>query len=226
MPPFDPPLSPRCPQPYPRSSQPGRYNLCSGSPHTSLQQTAILLGSDPPKLFRKHDKAWTHSTSTTCTQIIYSFQSHFLKHQPSASPRPVPSPPFSLASPSSEDTQCQVCQSLFDEDKMLLCDKCNARWHMDCLIPPLTTIPTGMWKCPLCTPPAPSSQGPLRHLRCPFPSLTVVNHRLGPKRNKGGEPPAPNYRFSPHNITLKLKTILSKLYSQKLPSPPCVTPRH
>jgi len=65
-----------------------RYDLCSWSSHTPFHQTAILLGSSPPKLLRKHDKAWTHSTSTKCIQLIYSLQSHFFKHQPSASPGP------------------------------------------------------------------------------------------------------------------------------------------
>jgi len=108
-----------------------RYDLYSWSSHTLLQQTAILLGSSPPKLFRKHDKAWTHSTFTTCTQLIYSLQSHFSKHQPSASPGPVPSRILSPASLPSDDTQCQVCQSPFDEERMLLCDMCN---------PPFSTI--------------------------------------------------------------------------------------
>jgi len=148
-----------------------RYDLCSWSLYTPLQQTVIFLGSSPPKFFRKHEKAWTHSTSSTCTQLIYSLQSHFFKHQPSTSPGPVPSLKSSPASPSSDDTQCQVCQSPFDEEKILLCDICNAGWYMDCLLPTLTTIPAGIWKCPLCTPAAPSSQGPLRHLRFPSPIL-------------------------------------------------------
>jgi hypothetical protein len=148
-----------------------RYDLCSWSSHTPLQQTAILLGSSPPKLLRKHDKAWTHSTSHTCTNLIYSLQSHFFKHQPLTSPGPAHSLASSPASPLSDDTQCQVCHSPFDEEKMLLCDICNAGWHMECLHPPLTTIPPGIWKCPLCTPPAPLSCDALRHLRFPSPIL-------------------------------------------------------
>ena len=70
-----------------------------------------------------------------------------------------------------ERYKCQVCHSPFDEGKMLLCDICNAGWHMDCLLHTLTTIPAGIWKCPFCTPAAPSSQGPLRHLRFPSPIL-------------------------------------------------------
>jgi len=48
---------------------------------------------------------------------------------------------------------------------------CNAGWHMDCLLPPLTTMLPGIWKCPLCTPPAPLSRGALRNLRFPSPIL-------------------------------------------------------
>jgi len=44
--------------------------------------------------------------------------------------------------------KCQVCQSPFDEKKLLLCDIFNAGSHINFLLPPLTTIPAGMWKCP------------------------------------------------------------------------------
>ena len=66
-----------------------RYDLCSWSSHTPLHQTGLLLGSTPPEILRKFDQAWTHSTSTICTQLLYSVQSRFLKHQPPASPGPV-----------------------------------------------------------------------------------------------------------------------------------------
>jgi len=65
-----------------------RYDLCTWSSHTPLQQTSFLLGSRPPKLLLKHDKAWTDSTSTKFTQLIYSLQSHFSKHLSSSSPGP------------------------------------------------------------------------------------------------------------------------------------------
>ena len=58
--------------------------------HVTLQQTAILFGSALPKILRKFDQTWTHPTSTIHTQHLYSVQSHFLKHQPPASPGPVP----------------------------------------------------------------------------------------------------------------------------------------
>jgi len=161
-----------------------RYDLCSWSSHTPLHQTTILLGSSPPKLLCNHDKAWIYYTSTTCTQLIYSLQSHFFEHQPSASPRPALSLTSSPASPLSDDTQGQVCHSPFDEEKMLLCDMCNAGWHMDCLPPPLTTIPAGIWKCLLCTPAASLSQGPLRLLRFLCPILDPDSDKTPPMAQK------------------------------------------
>lgn len=33
---------------------------------------------------------------------------------------------------------------------MLLCDSCDASYHIFCLLPPLTSIPPGDWRCPKC----------------------------------------------------------------------------
>jgi len=111
----------------------------------------MLLGSVTPKLDRQHEKACVFLTFPTCTQLIYSLQSHSRLNQSSVSP--VPSPlAISSLSPPSDDIHCQVCESPFDEHQMLLCDICNAGWHVDCLLPPLTTIPHGILKCPLCLP--------------------------------------------------------------------------
>ena len=73
--------------------------------------------------------------------------------------------------PSLDDIHCQVCQSPFDEHQMLLCDICNAGWHMDCLLPPFTTIPHGIWKCLLCLPHHLLPQTATLHLRLPSPIL-------------------------------------------------------
>ena len=82
-----------------------RFDLCSWSSHTPLQQTGILLGFRSPKILQKHDKTWTDSTFPTCTQLIYSLQSHFSKHLSSRSTGSVPSLISSLTSPPSDDTQ-------------------------------------------------------------------------------------------------------------------------
>jgi len=95
-------------------------------------------------------------------------------------------PPLLSCQPPPEDTQCQVCQSPFDERKMLLCDTCNAGWHMNCLLPP-STIPAGMWKLPFSVhPPLPHPRVHYDTSGSPPPSLTLtlIKHCLGKKRKK------------------------------------------
>ena len=38
-----------------------------------------------------------------------------------------------------------------DHGAMLLCDLCNAGYHLGCLRPPLASVPAGDWYCPACT---------------------------------------------------------------------------
>ncbi|XP_077368986.1 lysine-specific demethylase 5B-B isoform X2 [Festucalex cinctus] len=45
---------------------------------------------------------------------------------------------------------CLVCSSGGDEDRLLLCDGCDDSYHTFCLIPPLTDVPRGDWRCPKC----------------------------------------------------------------------------
>ena len=46
---------------------------------------------------------------------------------------------------------CKKCGSAAKAAKMLLCDACNAGWHIFCLEPPLTSVPAGDWYCPDCS---------------------------------------------------------------------------
>jgi len=57
---------------------------------------------------------------------------------PNTNPPPFLGPyrPSSLPLPAPPLPQCQVCQSPFDEEKMLLCDICNAGWHRTASSPP------------------------------------------------------------------------------------------
>ncbi|XP_074440636.1 PHD finger protein 21A isoform X11 [Larus michahellis] len=60
--------------------------------------------------------------------------------------------PVSLPSPSSTDGDihedfCSVCRK---SGQLLMCDTCSRVYHLDCLDPPLKTIPKGMWICPKC----------------------------------------------------------------------------
>ena len=45
---------------------------------------------------------------------------------------------------------CQKCKSGEDAESLLLCDYCDREYHMDCLQPPLQTVPRGKWFCPTC----------------------------------------------------------------------------
>jgi hypothetical protein len=47
---------------------------------------------------------------------------------------------------------CLACRSTYaeDEGRTVLCDRCEAYYHMDCLSPPLATAPRGEWFCPAC----------------------------------------------------------------------------
>ncbi|XP_018115699.1 PHD finger protein 21A isoform X3 [Xenopus laevis] len=42
---------------------------------------------------------------------------------------------------------CSICKK---SGQLLMCDTCSRVYHLDCLEPPLKTIPKGMWICPKC----------------------------------------------------------------------------
>ncbi|KAL0277355.1 UNVERIFIED_CONTAM: hypothetical protein PYX00_004677 [Menopon gallinae] len=45
---------------------------------------------------------------------------------------------------------CHNCERGDAEENMLLCDGCDDSYHTFCLLPPLTEIPKGDWRCPKC----------------------------------------------------------------------------
>ncbi|XP_038131370.1 PHD and RING finger domain-containing protein 1 [Cyprinodon tularosa] len=49
-----------------------------------------------------------------------------------------------------EQTNCEVCGGSDREDQLLLCDGCDAGYHMECLTPPLDAVPVEEWFCPEC----------------------------------------------------------------------------
>jgi hypothetical protein len=46
-----------------------------------------------------------------------------------------------------DHTYCVTCGQSDREESMLLCDGCDAGYHMACLTPPLTNVPSGEWFC-------------------------------------------------------------------------------
>lgn len=49
-----------------------------------------------------------------------------------------------------DPTFCEVCSRSDREDRLLLCDGCDAGYHMECLEPPLQEVPVDEWFCPEC----------------------------------------------------------------------------
>ncbi|KAL4224737.1 PHD and RING finger domain-containing protein 1 [Mactra antiquata] len=49
-----------------------------------------------------------------------------------------------------EPTYCEVCNECNREDRLLLCDGCDLGYHLECLNPPLDTVPVDEWFCPAC----------------------------------------------------------------------------
>ena len=47
---------------------------------------------------------------------------------------------------------CEVCGSGDEPDVLLLCDTCDAPYHIYCLRPALQEVPDGAWHCPQCAP--------------------------------------------------------------------------
>lgn len=43
---------------------------------------------------------------------------------------------------------CFECRKSCKQAPLVACDYCSLLFHQDCLDPPLTAIPTGMWMCP------------------------------------------------------------------------------
>ncbi|XP_069696612.1 serine/arginine repetitive matrix protein 2 isoform X2 [Periplaneta americana] len=49
-----------------------------------------------------------------------------------------------------DPTYCEVCGECDREDRMLLCDGCDLGYHLECLDPPMDTVPLDEWFCPDC----------------------------------------------------------------------------
>ncbi|CAL1535554.1 unnamed protein product [Lymnaea stagnalis] len=51
---------------------------------------------------------------------------------------------------SAENAKCKICRKKCDDAHLLLCDECNQAFHMYCLRPALSKLPSGDWFCPAC----------------------------------------------------------------------------
>ncbi|XP_028980711.2 PHD finger protein 21Aa isoform X3 [Esox lucius] len=63
---------------------------------------------------------------------------------------------------------CTVCRR---SGQLLMCDTCARVYHLDCLAPPLKTIPRGMWICPQC-----HDQILMKDEAIPWPGTLAIVH--------------------------------------------------
>ncbi|KAM6360548.1 PHD and RING finger domain-containing protein 1 isoform 5-T6 [Alca torda] len=63
-----------------------------------------------------------------------------------------------------DPTFCEVCGRSDREDRLLLCDGCDAGYHMECLNPPLSEVPVDEWFCPACAPTGASAAADTDHV--------------------------------------------------------------
>ena len=58
-----------------------------------------------------------------------------------------------------ECKRCMLCGQAANADDLLICDACDKGFHMECLNPPVVTLPEGRWICPICVPPPNRKRG-------------------------------------------------------------------
>jgi len=79
-----------------------QFDLWAWTTYTDTQNVAMLLEAIPQKPDRQHEKAWVLLTFPTCTQLIYSLQSHSHLTQPSVPTVPSPLTTSSFSPPSDD----------------------------------------------------------------------------------------------------------------------------
>ncbi|KAM9301650.1 PHD finger protein 21A [Gastrophryne carolinensis] len=106
-----------------KRGRPPKYNTVLGLsslPHTS-----------PPSIHA--DSPEKEKSQITCSSA--------------ASVLPVPLPISHTTDADIHEDFCSICRK---SGQLLMCDTCSRVYHLDCLEPPLKSIPKGMWICPKC----------------------------------------------------------------------------
>jgi hypothetical protein len=71
-----------------------------------------------------------------------------------------------------EKTPCVICNDEKGEDNIVICDGCNRYFHLRCLRPPRSIVPSGDWYCPACDPtfilPGAAGEKELTNLQTPL----------------------------------------------------------
>lgn len=95
---------------------------------------------------------------------------------------------------------CVVCKDRKgDRDRDgLLCDDCDACYHLGCLSPPLAAVPEGDWYCPRCT-----QRRVVLGTMLPEAALrSALSQRRGPRQKSSGAAPSSSASAADRPITL------------------------
>ncbi|KAG8438393.1 hypothetical protein GDO86_008902 [Hymenochirus boettgeri] len=109
------------------TAHPGTRKRGRPPKHNTVLGLSALTPTSPPS-------SHPDSPESEKTQITCNFPASVL-----------PSP-FTTDADIHEDF-CSICRK---SGQLLMCDTCSRVYHLDCLEPPLKSIPKGMWICPKC----------------------------------------------------------------------------
>lgn len=96
------------------------------------------------KIYNMHKSQIWHCAHTLSLMLERLFQAWVLSYQDATVYMHEP-----IARP--WETSCRVCESNDDEDKMILCDHCDAAFHIYCVTPKMAKVPEGSWVCQRCS---------------------------------------------------------------------------
>ena len=111
-----------------------RSNTLQFTSHPEILRVREVLPQGTLRLYGRCGQEITMHC-TNCTPC------HLLNINPSLDP--------SLARPNLSH-KCEICRSAERSHLMVLCSFCNSGWHISCLQPPMISIPTTDWFCPIC----------------------------------------------------------------------------
>ena len=84
------------------------------------------------------------------------------------------------------DPESDVCDVCADGGFLIVCERCDRNYHLNCLSEPLNDVPEGVWICPTCVCYPPSSSSHLLLLAplspCSFVFLVTLFFRLKNKK--------------------------------------------
>lgn len=99
---------------------------------------------------------------------------HTVSSKPRSKPRPAPQ---IVPQDDGSEHACHYCG---EGGRVLCCSYCPLVFHMDCLVPPLESVPDGMWACPSC-----EEQRPRKPPGMPtFPSKTSRKIEISKERRE------------------------------------------